>query len=107
MHEISDAAKIITDSVDKEAKIIFGTIKDDKLKRRNKNNGHRFRFSGQRPEKLFQPFGLTKDKEPEKPKPVQEAAPSHPEKSKTKGPIKIEEEDEDWSNIPAFLRRSK
>ena len=103
MHEISDAAKIITDSVDKEAKIIFGTIKDDKLKKGEiKITVIASGFQDNGPKKLFQPFGLTKDKEPEKPKPVQEAAPSHPEKSKTKGPIKIEEEDEDWSNIPAF-----
>ncbi len=33
MHEIQDAAKIITESVDKDAKIIFGTVKDDKLKK--------------------------------------------------------------------------
>ena len=33
MFEIQDAAKIITDSVDPNAKIIFGTIKDDKLKK--------------------------------------------------------------------------
>ncbi len=108
MHEISDAAKIITDSVDKEAKIIFGTIKDDKLKKGEiKITVIASGFQDNGPKKLFQPFGMAKDKEPEKPKPVQETVPSHPEKSKTKGPIKIEEEDEDWSNIPAFLRRSK
>ena len=33
MFEIQEAAKIITDSVDPNAKIIFGTIKDDKLKK--------------------------------------------------------------------------
>lgn len=33
MHEIQDAASIITESVDKNAKIIFGTVKDDKLKK--------------------------------------------------------------------------
>lgn len=108
MHEISDAAKIITDSVDKEAKIIFGTIKDDKLKKGEvKITVIASGFHDNGPKKLFQPFGMTKDKEPEKPRPTPEAAPSQPEKTKTKGPIKIEEEDEDWSNIPAFLRRSK
>lgn len=33
MFEIQEAAKVITDSVDPNAKIIFGTIKDDKLKK--------------------------------------------------------------------------
>ena len=34
MFEIQDAAKIITESVDPNAKIIFGTVKDDKLKKK-------------------------------------------------------------------------
>jgi cell division protein FtsZ len=33
MWEIQEAAKIITDSVDPNAKIIFGTVKDEKLKK--------------------------------------------------------------------------
>ena len=33
IHEIQEAAKIITESIDKEAKVIFGTIKDDRLKK--------------------------------------------------------------------------
>jgi len=33
MHEIQDAAKVITESVDSDAKIIFGAIKDTKLKK--------------------------------------------------------------------------
>ncbi|MEI8130134.1 MAG: cell division protein FtsZ [bacterium] len=33
IHEIQEAAKIITESIDREAKVIFGTIKDDRLKK--------------------------------------------------------------------------
>ncbi len=33
MFEIAEAARVITESVDPDAKIIFGTIKDDKLKK--------------------------------------------------------------------------
>jgi cell division protein FtsZ len=33
IHEISEAAKVITESIDKEAKVIFGTIRDEKLKK--------------------------------------------------------------------------
>lgn len=33
MLEIQDAAKVITDSIDPNARVIFGTIKDDKLKK--------------------------------------------------------------------------
>lgn len=33
MFEIQDAAKVITESIDPQAKVIFGTIRDDKLKK--------------------------------------------------------------------------
>lgn len=33
MFEIQDAAKVITESIDPEAKVIFGTVKDEKLKK--------------------------------------------------------------------------
>ena len=33
IHEIQQAAKIITESIDKDAKVIFGTIQDEKLKK--------------------------------------------------------------------------
>ena len=33
MFEIQDAAKVITESIDPDAKIIFGTVRDDKLKK--------------------------------------------------------------------------
>lgn len=33
IHEIQEAAKIITESIDKDAKVIFGTINDQKLKK--------------------------------------------------------------------------
>lgn len=33
IHEIQEAAKIITESIDKDAKVIFGTIRDEKTKK--------------------------------------------------------------------------
>ncbi len=33
IHEIQEAAKVITESIDKDAKVIFGTIHDEKLKK--------------------------------------------------------------------------
>ena len=33
IHEIQEAAKIITESIDKDAKVIFGTIHDEKMKK--------------------------------------------------------------------------
>jgi cell division protein FtsZ len=33
IHEIQEAAKIITESIDKDAKVIFGTIRDEKMKK--------------------------------------------------------------------------
>ena len=33
MHEIQESAKIITEAIDKDAKVIFGTIHDERLKK--------------------------------------------------------------------------
>ncbi|MCC6520953.1 cell division protein FtsZ [Candidatus Nomurabacteria bacterium] len=33
LHEVQTAAKIITESIDKDAKVIFGTIKDERMKK--------------------------------------------------------------------------
>ena len=43
MFEIQDAARIITESIGPNAKVIFGTIYDDKQER--SNNGNCFRFT--------------------------------------------------------------
>lgn len=121
MFEIQDAAKVITESVDPNAKIIFGTVRDDKLKKgelkitviaSNFPDG-----SSKKSTSLFQQaFGS--EEEINKGKIFQTLTQPHKEaqrqaaeekKSETKSttPPPVEDNDGDWSAVPAFLRRSK
>jgi len=127
MNEIQDAAKVITESVDKEAKIIFGAIRDDRLKKNeikvtviasgfpegNAVSPSLFQFNRKEKEeekdesvgsKLF--GGKHTEKEPVKEK--EEAAPAPVAKPETvELKPKAEEEEDEWGAIPAFLRRKK
>lgn len=118
MFEIQDAAKVITESVDPQAKVIFGTVRDDKLK---KNEVKITVIAAGFPEGVLpgdipaaqtqgirQPvvepsakgkiFNTVTAPTPAKEKPVEE----------TKKDLKNEvQEDDDWGAVPAFLRRSK
>lgn len=122
MFEIQDAAKAITESVDPNAKIIFGTVRDEKLKKGElkitviassfPDNQQRIsakstslfqNFSSEEREaapkgKIFNTISAEKPahKEPEAKKPIG-TPPAQP----------IEDNDDDWSAVPAFLRRSK
>lgn len=113
MFEIQDAAKIITESVDPNAKIIFGTVRDDKLKKGElKITVIASNFSDNYSRKaasLFPTFSTNATpispqphKEVQKP-PVEEKKSEH---KQTAPPI-LEDNDDDWSAVPAFLRRSK
>src|SRR3989338_8333808 len=101
MFEIQDAAKIITESVDPNAKIIFGTVRDEKLK---KGEVKITVIASNFPENftkktLFQSAPTGKEKDIQEKKTY---SPS-PEVAKT-----LEGEDsDDWGAVPAFLRRSK
>lgn len=111
MFEIQDAAKIITESVDQNAKIIFGTVKDDKLK---KGEVRITVIASSFPENytkktLFQSAPMTNvDKEmveEEKGK-IYNSIPT--QGSNLDDNKKISEDDDDeWGAVPAFLRRSK
>lgn len=105
MFEIHDAAKLITESVDPNAKIIFGTVRDDKLKKGEikitviasgfpdtnmkknlfaaENNGE---ANGKG--KIFNSVFGKEEKEEEKKQ-------------------NIIDDDDEWGAVPAFLRRSK
>ena len=121
MFEIQDAAKVITESVDPNAKIIFGTVRDDKLKKGElKITVIASNFSDNYPRKassLFQAFSSDEERasksrilnatpqlHKEAPKPVM--VEKKPEGKQVPTPI-IEDNDDDWSAVPAFLRRSK
>ncbi|MCC6290583.1 cell division protein FtsZ [Candidatus Nomurabacteria bacterium] len=105
MFEIQEAAKVIIASIDPNARVIFGAIHDEKLgKNEIKVTVIASGFPENTRKKSVPLFGGDKlsdnkdDKKKEK-----EDKETEPE-IKTKGP---DEEDEDWSSIPAFLRRPK
>jgi len=104
MHEIQDAARVITDSIDSDAKVIFGTIKDDKLKKGELKItviASGFPSDNESKKSLFQAAGKDDKKENK----VQ--TPINTEKQKTEPETKKDENDDEWSSVPAFLRRSK
>lgn len=124
MFEIQDAAKLITESVDPNAKIIFGTIRDDKLKKGEiKVTVIAAGFPDASMKKtLFQE--TPKAKEAEEPKDEKKGRifntvvnpntqgvtmikEKPAEEKKQTIPNPIEDDDDDWGAIPAFLRRSK
>lgn len=115
IHEIQESAKIITESIDKDAKVIFGTIQDDRLKKGEmKVTVIATGFPTDAPKRsLFQ-------KSPEQPtvanstkEEILQAVAKETIKSEQKDYVKKPEEDlfiddtDDWSTVPAFLRRNK
>ena len=113
MFEIHDAAKMITESVDPNAKIIFGTVRDDKLKKGEVKitviasgfpDGYMKKSlfgdksgnadsDGEHRGKIFNSV-FNKEKE--------EAGNSEGDKKQN-----VIDDDDDWGAVPAFLRRSK
>ena len=128
INEIQEAAKIITESIDKDAKVIFGTIRDEKLKKGEiKVTVIATSFPADMPRKsLFStaPTGpLVKDESPAVIKKeihnglqngnignsdfIKKADNNNfNTKKETKEEI-IEDDGDDWSAVPAFLRRTK
>ena len=126
MFEIQDAAKVITESVDPQAKVIFGTVRDDKLK---KNEVKITVIAAGFPEGMINADGQVniqnrttantqavenKAREENSKGKIYNSMSSQPVQSKER--IVIEEkkeiknetqDDDDWGAVPAFLRRSK
>ncbi len=119
MHEIQEAAKIITESIDPNAKVIFGAIKDEKLKK----NEIRVTVIAtgfpeseiSKPEPIFQ---LKKqeikqedreERRTETPiiKTISPIMPTMKENKVENKPFPPNEDDNDWGAVPAFLRRNK
>lgn len=134
IHEIQEAAKLITESIDKDAKVIFGTIRDEKLKKGElKVTVIATNFGNEVPRKnLFSGTNvlnqtILKEENAEKAKKeihnsIQNPnlnnnnnngnSLNHNDYKKEKKDIVIEEiivddDTEDWSAVPAFLRRKK
>ncbi len=130
LHEIKDAAQVITESIDPEARVIFGTIKDENLNKGeikvtliatefpNRGDSLHAKKSGAAEKKnVFMKKETTqedvqegkifntldkKDKSPAK-SPAKASLPKS-----TDAPQDGEDPDDDeWSAVPAFLRRSK
>lgn len=123
IHEIQEAAKIITESIDKDAKVIFGTIRDEKLKKGEiKVTVIATSFPADMPRKNLFSAGavgqtLVKDENPAViKKEIHNSIMSgginnndfikKMDKKEVKEEI-IEDDGDDWSAVPAFLRRNK
>ncbi|MSU55232.1 MAG: cell division protein FtsZ [Candidatus Taylorbacteria bacterium] len=109
MFEIQDAAKIITESIDPNAKVIFGTVRDEKLKKGEvkitviasgfpENVNKRMLFGTENPDKN-KIHNVTPA-----PAPILKeiVTPRMVEEKKI-----IDDVDDDWGSVPAFLRRAK
>jgi cell division protein FtsZ len=111
MFEIQDAAKLITDSVDPNAKIIFGTVHDEKLKKGEvRVTVVAAGFPSEAPKKsLFDGKIFNSIPSPSTVSEPKVEMPSHTNKeSKIEvQSIKPEDDEDDWGSVPAFLRRSK
>ncbi|MGB0925230.1 MAG: cell division protein FtsZ [Minisyncoccia bacterium] len=115
MNEVNEIASTITESIDGNARVIFGTIHDDKLKKGEiKVTVIATGFDGVISKKpSFSP--LLKRNETESTIDTKQEEPVKTKRSAKKesfGEIEeIEEiddtDDEDWSAMPAFLRRKK
>jgi cell division protein FtsZ len=142
IHEIQEAAKMITESIDKDAKVIFGTINDQKLKKGEiKVTVIATNFPTDLPKKtLFTPMPDVVIERPkvveEKKEVIKEKVESVIEKGRIHNSIApnpmintntlnndfikkiekkpepaeeiiIDDDGDDWSAVPAFLRRNK
>ncbi len=133
MHEINEVAKIITDSIDPDARVIFGAIHDNKLKKNEikitviasgfpEGIEKKSLFSGSAnpyvsgtpPREKREINNSFVEREPKKIEVAQtviEQAPVTKNSNADKEPVAIidltNEIDEDWSAVPAFLRRKK
>jgi cell division protein FtsZ len=125
INEIQEAAKIITESIDKDAKVIFGTIHDDKLKKGElKVTVIATSFPADMPRtNLFSATPalgqvLLKEESPAVVKKeihnaIQQVGNLNNndfikkmERKEVKEEIIIDDGEDDWSAVPAFLRRT-
>lgn len=120
--EVQAAAQIVTETIDKNAKVIFGTSRDERLKRGEVRvtviaTGFADEPGGTRAP-LFQiapKKGKERTEEDERPGRIyntsmpaeEEATPPREEEAPRKTTPKAVDEDDDWAAVPAFLRRSR
>jgi cell division protein FtsZ len=130
MLEVQEAARVVTEAIDANAKVIFGAVKDDRLKKNEikvtviatgfpsgaSSKGASL-FTMNKEDKSEEPkeeaksqgkiyntiTGGAKKKEEDKSEPVPK---EEPKKEEPKAAKDIDDDD-DWGAVPAFLRRSK
>ena len=127
INEIHDAAKVITESIDKDAKVIFGTINDEKIKKgeikvtviatnfpENQQDLNKKSLFGNTNEVKKEP--LKKENAKEVKKTIENSKVNtiktrnnNQNLSKIDEEIEeiIDDDESDWSAVPAFLRRGK
>lgn len=136
MLEIQESARVITESIDPQARVIFGAIRDEKLKKNelkvtviatgfpeeadeNGNSSYISRQAPARPEPTPEPeekpaestrgkiFNSLPSNKKEEDKQPEPPKPTPPKRDpKPVDPID-DNDDDDWGAVPAFLRRSK
>lgn len=125
MLEIQDAARVITEAIDPNAKVIFGAVRDEKLKKGEVKvtviaTGFPEGGGSQKGSSLFQ-LPLKQDNEEEvkeKGKIFNSVSPADAKKNLTvntekdakkniKETVAVSDDDADWGAVPSFLRRSK
>lgn len=100
MWEINEAARVITESIDGEAKVIFGAVYDDKLKKGEvKITVIATGFNNVGASNLQLPLGAKEERPPEVKK-----LNIYQERSIPSPQVQPEERAE-WDAVPAFLRR--
>jgi cell division protein FtsZ len=134
MLEVQDAARIITESIDPHARVIFGAIKDDKLKKNEVKvtviatgfpevvtsvSSRPTVLSTPRVERLepqeeetvrgriFNSLSTPRKDEVAQPSEKVTPAQKQTPKEESKPVAPNQEDDDDWGAVPAFLRRSK
>jgi cell division protein FtsZ len=124
MLEIQDAAKVITESIDPNAKVIFGTIMDNKLKKNEvkvtviATGFPEHHGDSHKSPSLFQLAKKDERKDEEKKESkiynsmsvLSSTGVEQKKAEKKDEDKKVEEKDDDnddWGGVPAFLRRSK
>jgi cell division protein FtsZ len=116
--EVQAAAQIVTESIDKNAKVIFGTSKDERLRKGEiRVTVIATGFPEEGPSSRTPLFQMTQKKKEEEstmgkiyntiaaPTKDDESVP--PISEKKPEPTPKVDEDDDWTGVPAFLRRSK
>jgi cell division protein FtsZ len=98
MWEVNEAAKVITEPIAKDAKVIFGAVKDDRLRKGE------IKITV-----VASGFGEAYTQTPVKSASLFSNLPRKDENPllRPKKPIEIEEQNDEWDAIPAFLRRAK